>query len=399
MAARRTRKTTSAEASGGGPELSPRQVALAAAVQDLRTKYPHRIFSGTEYTMPWAVRRLPFGIVDLDIATNGGAPAGGMTMLVGRPSEGKNYLLNRLIANQQRLYGADCAVAVIGTELSYDKGQGRKVGVKVALSEDEIAAEDAKLRATTGVGLTAAEAAELRSEIGLFQVVPPRTAEEAFDIAVDMVRTGMFNIVALDSFGSVLPEGDEDKQLSDGNQRVAGPAGLNTQLMRKLNSAFAPLGDGSPNLTCFVGINQVRDKMNAKPNEPQTTESGGWSLKHGRFLTIQLTRTAYLSDKETKRKFGKTIMWEVTKQKAGGYEGHRGQYDYIMAETSIDEGELLLRVGAQYGVIDKVANTYSYSGLTLGVGAGKAADKLVELALLEEIYDEVLRRAHVSLVT
>lgn len=389
-------KTSDVEKKGG--ELSRRD-RVRAVVNTLRGDHPGKIYTGEDYTMPWAVRRLPFGIADLDVATNGGAPAGGLTMLVGKPGEGKNFLLNRLVRNQQQLYGEDCAVAMIGTELAYDKTQGRSVGVRVALSNDEIDAMNAKQRELHNRDLTKEEVAELKTQVGEFLVVPPSTAEEAFDIAVDLVRSGEFNIVGLDSFGSILPEGDEDKDFADGDARVGGAAGLNTQLMRKLNNAFAPLSGGRPNLTCFVGINQVRDKLKAQPFEKQTHESGGWSLKHGRFLTIELSRIAYVRDEKTKAAIAKRIGWEITKQKAGGYEGHKGEYTYVMSKSDIDEGELLLRVGEFYGLIEKSGNTYSYNGQRMGVGVAQAAAWIVKCGLEKELNEEILHAARVTLVT
>lgn len=394
----RKKATTGASAPAGTPR-SARSEQIDALLSTLRGKYKDRIFSGRDYTMPWAVRRLPFGIPDLDIATAGGAPAGGITMLVGQPNLGKNYLLNRLITKQQELYGEDCAIAVIGTEMAYDKSQGRKVGVSVALSDAEIEVEDKKMFALDGRHLTDDERAELQTQIGHFVVIPPSVAEESFDIAVSLVKSGQFNIVALDSFGSILPRGDEDKDLMDGEGRVAGAAGLNSQLMRKLNNAFAPLPGGAPNLTCFVGINQVRDALKAQAFMKQTHESGGWALKHGRFLTIEITRIASVKDSDKKRLLGKTIKWEVTKQKAGGWDGHVGQYNYIMAESGIDMGELLLRLGQEYELISKSGNTYTYAGLTLGVGAVKAASMILSCDLVDELTEEILAAARVTFVT
>ncbi len=377
---------------------SDRSTRLGGLVADLRSRYPDNVFTGEDYTMPWAVRRLPFGIPDLDIATNGGAPGGGMTMIIGKPGEGKNYLMNRLIRNQQKLYGKECCVAVIGTELAYDKTQGRLTGVRVALSNDEIDALNMRSQKLYKRDLTRDERAELKTQIGHFIIVPPSTAEKCFDIAVELVATGDMNLVGMDSFGAVLPEGDEQKDFADGSARVGGAAGLNTQLMRKLNNAFAPLKGGRPNVTSFIGINQVRDKMDAQKYEKKTQENGGWSLKHGRFLTIELARKEYIKN-ASGLKVAKTIGWEITKQKAGGWEGGVGKYDYVLAEGNIDMGELLLRLGVDHGVIDRSGNTYTYCGTTLGMKAATAEKAIVEHDLVDEIADLILEAAGVALLT
>jgi len=381
------------------PQTSAKQDRLRTLVTTLKGRYPGKVLQGHEYTMPWAMRRLSFGIPDLDIATKGGAPAGGMTMLVGKPGEGKNFLMNRLIRGQQRIYKDECAIAVIGTELAYDKTQGHACGVKVAMSPQEIEQENRNRIALRKPELTAEERASMADHLGTFLVVPPSTAEESFDIAVDLVASGDFNIVALDSFGSILPEAEDDQGF-DKDSRVGGPAGLNTKLMRKLTSAFGTDPRGNPNLTCFIGINQVRDKMKAQAFEKQTHETGGWSLKHGRFLTVELQRMGWVtkgSDDE-KERIGKIEKWEITKQKAGGYEGHTGQYNYMYEDCDVDMGELLLRLGLDYDLIDKNGNSYSYSGLILGVGKDKAANSITKCALVEELTEEILRAAGVALV-
>jgi RecA/RadA recombinase len=396
--ARRKASAESAEAEPVVPRSAKRD-RLNALVATLKGRYPGHVQMGHEYTMPWAMRRLAFGIPDLDIATNGGAPAGGMTMLVGKPGEGKNFLLNLLIRGQQRIYGEECAIAVIGTELPYDKTQGHSCGVKVALSRDEIAQEDLRRKALRIPLITAAEREAFQTQVGTFVVVPPSTAEESFEIAVDLVGSGDFNIVALDSFGSILTDAEEEQGF-DKDSRVGGPAGLNTKLMRKLTSAFGADDKGNPNLTCFVGINQVRDKLKAQAFEKQTHESGGWALKHARFLTVELQRMAWVtkgSDAD-KVRLGKVEKWEITKQKAGGYEGHTGQYSYMFEACDIDMGELLLRLGQEYDVIDKSGNSYSYSGIILGVGKDKAALSIVSCDLIDELTDAVMQAAGVALV-
>ncbi len=395
------RRKVGAEKAGGDPVVprSAKWDRVQALVSTLKGRYPGHVMMGREYTMPWAMRRLSFDIPDLDIATNGGAPAGGMTMLVGKPGEGKNFLLNRLIRVQQRIYGDDCAIAVIGTELPYDKTQGHLCGVKVAMSDAEIEQEDKRRKELQQPPLSPAERAACREQVGNFVVVPPSTAEESFELAVDLVASAEFNIVALDSFGSILTDAEEDQGF-DKDSRVGGPAGLNTKLMRKLTGAYGSDDRGNPNLTCFVGINQVRDKMKAQPFEKQTHESGGWALKHARFLTVELQRTEWITKGvgKDRERLGKVMKWVISKQKAGGYEGWSGQYNYMFEACDLDMGELLLRLGVEYNVIDKNANSYSYCGLILGNGMEKAAAGLLMADLIGEVTDAVLHAAGVVLV-
>ncbi len=67
---------------------------LQATINKLKSRYPGRIYEAGEYTMPWMLKRLPSGILDLDIAIGGGLPAGGLSFFVGKQGVGKNWLAN-----------------------------------------------------------------------------------------------------------------------------------------------------------------------------------------------------------------------------------------------------------------------------------------------------------------
>jgi recombination protein RecA len=367
---------------------------LNAVVGGMKKRHPGRIFCGDEYTMPWAVRRLPTGVPDLDIALSGGLPAGGMTMIIGQPSVGKNWLINQVLKKQQEIYGEECAIAVIGLEFPYDKGQANSCGVRVAMSDKELDADDARRKGFKLPPLTAEQREERKHTIGTFIIVPPTTAEESFDMVVELIETREFNVIVIDSFGSVLPEEDQDKSFEDEN-RVGGPSKLNTRLMRKMTAALAPDDKGEPNLTCVIGINQVRDNLKARGAMKTTQETGGWSLKHGRYVTIELTRTGNLSQaikgRSGKRKYGKTIKWEITKQKAGGYEGHTGDYDYIMERVDIDREGLAVRLAAEAGIIKKAGNWYTYNDVQIGNGLAAASKFVIKNNLLEDLELEILR--------
>ena len=54
----------------------------------LKSRYPGKIFEASEYSMPWVMKRLPTGILDIDIALQGGFPAGGLSFLIGKQGVG-----------------------------------------------------------------------------------------------------------------------------------------------------------------------------------------------------------------------------------------------------------------------------------------------------------------------
>lgn len=370
-------------------------------MQGLKKKFKGRIFMGDEYTMPWTLRRLPTGILGLDIALNGGFPAGGMSMLLAPEGIGKNWLANQVIREQQKLFGARCKIAIISTEMPYDKLFAKACGVRVALSDMEIRAlerAEASAEENPNFRFTPEQIADFKDQVGEFIVVPPDTAERALTIAIECIASRQFNVVVIDSFGSMLTELEEEKTLEEAN-RVGGASIVNTSFSRRLNHATAPDENGVPNMTCTIAINQVRDNMKmANPNSPTTVEPGGHALKHARWAGVQLKRTAFVNKKvgDLNIRIGKTIEWEITKQKAGGHEGAKGTYNYLFGMTGIDRWQESIIEATNRGIISKTASRYEFEGISVvGIDAFVAEMKKQGLDVLEEIEKRTLIAAGV----
>ena len=362
-------------------------------VKGLKARYPGHVFMGNEYTMPWVLRRLPTGITELDIAINGGLPAGGITMLVAPESIGKNWMANQVIAQQQKLFGDACRVAVVSLEMPYDKLFARECAVQVALSPMEIRAlemAEQEGRQDPNYRFDDVTLAGLHSQVGDFVVVPPDTAERALDIACEFVASREFNVVVIDSFGSMLTELEQEKDLGDHN-RPGGAALLNTAFARRMNAATAPDSKGMPNLTATIGINQARENMDKKnAYAPAWIEGGGYALKHARWLSLHFKRTGYVNLRagEKQIRIGKTIEWEIAKQKAGGHEGAKGTYDFIWGRCGIDPWVETLRCAVGLEVVEKSATWYTYEGQR-----AQGLDALADLLRSQgDAFYDVLRR-------
>ena len=358
----------------------------------LKSRYPGKIFQSDEYSMPWVMKRLPTSILDLDIALQGGFPAGGLSFLIGKQGVGKSWMANQIIREQQLIYGDECSVAWVSTEMPYDKVQGQRCGVAVPLSDAELN----KIKQdfiSAGDTLPQEIADDMQRRVGNFITVPPSTAEKSLDMALEIIRSRAFQVVVIDSFGSMLTDLERDKDLDEAN-RVGGAALLNTSFARKLNEALSTDEYGDPNLTCVIGINQVRDNMNrANKYSPEIIETGGWALKHARWVTVQMAKSKL---REGTDRVGSTVRWEITKQKAGGHEGAKGEFDFFYSQGGIDYPLHTLQVAADYGVIERSGSWFSYNGQKLGQGAKKAATEMQDKQLTEEIRDATLKAAGVK---
>lgn len=366
--------------------------SVEQVIAQLKSRYPGKIFESEEYSMPWIMKRLPTGILDLDIALQGGLPAGGLSFLIGKQGVGKSWMANQIIREQQLLYGDACSVAWVSTEMAYDKLQGQSCGVAVPLSNKELQKIKDDYEAA-GDELPEDIAEDMQRKVGHFLTVPPSTAEESLDMALSLVRSRAFQVVVIDSFGSMLTNLEKDKDLDEAN-RVGGAALLNTSFARKLNEALSVDKNGDPNLTCVIGINQVRDNMNrANKYSPEIIETGGWALKHARWVTVQMAKSKLRDGTD---RVGSTVRWEITKQKAGGHEGAKGDFDFFYSKGGIDYPLHTLQVAADYGVVQRSGSWFSYGDTKLGQGAPKAAAAMVDHGLMDEIRDETLKAAGIK---
>lgn len=367
--------------------MAKKKAADAGSVLDrIKAKYPGKLFSANEYTQPWLVRRLPTGILDLDIALNGGLPAGGPTFFVGKEGTGKNWLANQVMAKQQQLFGDECKLAVISTEMVYDKDFGRKCGLIIPYSDAEIDAENRKLASYGMDPLSDEEVEALKMSVGEFLMAPPQVAEDALEMAAELFASREFNVIVLDSFGSLLTDHDNDTDLMD-SARVGGAALLNTRFFRKITSHMGLDENGDPNLTCFIGMNQARANMNrANKYSPELQESGGFALRHARWVSVFL--------KSSKAKEGvKDVRWKITKQKAGGFEGAEGSYEYELARCGINYPAHVLEMGTRYGIVKKGGAWFSYGEHKWQGIAGASKVLRNDKQLLEEIRDKTLEEA------
>ena len=131
----------------------------------------------------------------------------------------------------------------------------------------------------------------------------------------------------------------------------------------------------------------------ANKYSPETIETGGWALKHARWVTLFLSKSKL---REGTTRVGSTVRWEITKQKAGGHEGAKGDFDFFYSHGGIDYPLHTLTVAADYGVVERSGSWFSYGDIKLGQGAPKAASAMVELGLTDEIRDATLKASGVK---
>ena len=355
---------------------------------------------GDEVSTRFDLRR-PMGLLSLDVATGGGLPAGGMSQIDGPDGSGKNLFLNNYFARTQSIYGEDFRAFMLCLEYPFDKKWALQCGFRVPMSAYEIEVEQRSRAKENLEPLTNEEIAISREAPGKFYVLRGDEAEHILDASVEMIRSNSFQMGAVDSWDAMLTTAENEADL-DQDARIARPATVQTQWMKKIQGALMPK-KRCPNPDCYglnlekkrqshrvvfhckdcgwttptkvtkknpwlrpvleenestiVGIRQVRANMRKASMFARDWKTGGaHALKHGKLIDILVRPGKRLE--RSKKRIGKEIVWELTKGKAGAHEGPSGVVNYIWRPPTLDlqadiygycmEHNVIERVGAKY---------------------------------------------------
>jgi len=318
--------------------------------------------------------RRPSGIIQLDIDTGGGLPAGGLTYISGPDNVGKSVLLYKYTAMNQKLLGNKSAVALGFAESAPDHFFMRKCGVQLRIPEDMIEERVAERKVRGQAPFTKEELAAFRQPtVGALKIVRGATGEEILQGILDCFEANCFDIVSCDSISAILPESDAGKAI-DENEKRAAAAGLVTKFFKHYLNGTT--GYSCRNETTVIFISQVRS--NSKKAEapahiakylPDYAPQGAWAAKHGKLIDILLkpgqkekenavaaepvtTFGALLKSKDARTKrvqVGKAVNYEIIKGKAGTHDGITGEYDFDY-DKIVDDQRLLLVTAFARGI-------------------------------------------------
>jgi recombination protein RecA len=281
---------------------------------------------------------IPTGIYQVDnyVIQAGGVPRARMTEIYGPESSGKTTLTLHTIAEAQAMG-------------------------ELAAFVDAEHALDPTYAAALGVDMD-----------NLF-VSQPDYGEQALEIVEELVRSGAFGIVVVDSVAALVPRAELDGDMGDAGMGLH--ARLMSQAMRKLTGAV------NKSNTALIFINQIRDKIGVMFGNPETT-TGGKALKFYASLRLEVRRTA-------SNKIGEEVVSNETRVKAV-----KNKVGKPYRETSVPiEYGSLLEAGISNGAIDKAGSWLSFQGDRLGQGADQAASAIEEnVDLYNAVYSAILAR-------
>jgi recombination protein RecA len=265
--------------------------------------------------------------LSLDAAIGvGGVPRGRVIEIYGPESSGKTTLALHIVAEAQKV--GDVA-AYIDAEHAMDAEYAAKLGVDV----DQLL------------------------------ISQPDSGEQALEIAEALVRSNGVGVIVIDSVAALVPRAELDGEMGDSLPGLQ--ARLMSQALRKLTAIV------SSSNTCFIFINQIREKIGVMFGSPETT-TGGRALKFYSSLRLDIRRIGAIKDGD--RFVGNRTKVKVVKNKVAP-PFRECEFDIVYGEGISREGDVI-DLGVTHKIVEKSGAWFSYRGERLGQGRENAKQTL-----------------------
>jgi len=272
---------------------------------------------------------IPTGSIAFDLAMGiGGFPRGRVVEVFGPEATGKTTLALHVIAEAQKLGGQ---AAFIDAEHALDPTYAGSVGV----------------------------------DVDNLLISQPDYGEQALEIAEVLVRSGAVDVIVVDSVAALVPKAELEGEMGDAHMGLQ--ARLMSQALRKLTAIVAR------SKTCFIFVNQIREKIGIFIGNPETT-TGGRALKFYASMRIDIRRVTSL--KEGDAVVGNRVKVKIVKNKMAP-PFREAQFDIIYGYGISKEGDLV-DCGVDFGLLEKSGTWYSFKGERLGQGRDNVKKLLKE---------------------
>lgn len=279
--------------------------------------------------------------LSLDAAIGvGGFPRGRIVEVYGPESSGKTTLALTVVASAQKLGGV---CAYIDAEHAMDPEYAQKLGVNI---DDMLISQ-------------------------------PDSGEQALEIAETLVRSNSIDVIVIDSVAALVPRAELDGEMGDSLPGLQ--ARLMSQALRKITAIV------SSSHTCFIFINQLREKIGVFFGSPETT-TGGKALKFYASLRLDIRRIGAIKDGD--RVVGNRTRVKVVKNKCAP-PFRESEFDIMYGEGISKEGDLL-DLAVNHNIVEKSGAWFSYKGERLGQGRDNVKNMLkTNEDLLDRIENDV----------
>ena len=278
------------------------------------------------------------GCLSLDVALGvGGVPRGRVIEIFGPEASGKTTLALHIVAEAQQGKGY---AAFIDVENALDPEYAKRLGVNI----DELL------------------------------VSQPDSGEQALEITETLVRSGVLDVIVIDSVAALVPRAELEGEMGDSH--VGLQARLMSQALRKLT------GTVSRSNTTVIFVNQIREKIGVMFGNPETTP-GGRALKFYSTIRMDIRRIATLKDGS--EIVGNRARVRVIKNKVAP-PFKDTEFDIMYGKGISKEGDIL-DLAVKGDIVEKTGAWFSYGEMKIGHGRENAKQHLIEN---QDILDEII---------
>jgi recombination protein RecA len=316
--------------------------ALDAAVSELTKRFGDGTILKLGDAQHLQVQAIPSGSLALDIAIGvGGLPRGRITEVYGPESSGKTTLCLHVIAEAQKAGGV---CAFIDMEHALDPIYAGRIGV----------------------------------DVNNLYISQPDTGEQALDICETLIRSGVFEVIVMDSVAALVPKAELEGEMGDSH--VGLQARLMSQALRKLSGAI------KHSQCVMIFTNQIREKIGVMFGSPETT-TGGRALKF--YASVRLDIRRIQAIKQGEEDTGNRTRVRVTKNKVSP-PFKEAEFDIMFNEGISKTGDIL-DIGTTLELIEKKGAFYRYNDGLLGQGRENAKEFLKKNAAIAHEIETAIR--------
>lgn len=333
-----------------------------ALINKLEKKYGKNVIRLGKDIEHKEIHRIPTGIVALDMAIGGGIPVGRFIQVSGAFSSTKSTTVYHILKSAQNMKNP------------YDKKR-KLIPALISVEQGSYTDEYAELIGLDTSRLIVNESAGM---------------EEALEVAIQLQKEEIANIIAIDSIAALVPIKELDSGM-DETVQMGIRAKLLDEFFRKFQAHNNRLSREGKLPCTLIGINQLREKIGAH-GDPEY-EPGGRAVGFTSSLTIRLRRGEWRkegsgNDAEI---IGHQVKFKISKSKVSK-PFTNGDWDFYteeggpVAKGQIDNFKTTITEAIAYGIIKKGGSWLSYKDIK-----EQGADKFVAvLREREDLSKEIL---------
>lgn len=205
----------------------------------------------------------------------------------------------------------------------------------------------------------------------------PNSGEEAFDIMETMARSGLVDLIIVDSVAALIPKSELEGDIGD--HHVGAQARLMSKGLRKIK------GLANSTKTTIIFINQIREKVGVMFGSPETTP-GGRALKFYASIRGEVRKVGAIKDGDDV--VGVRTKIKIIKNKVAP-PFVNAEFDICVGNPKrpvygIDKVSCLLDEAKDQKIVTTSGSWHAFKGDKFGNGVNQAVKSLMENDELRE---------------